>query len=104
MPAPSLHDDGPFAPCPAPFNMAAHTFAAAARNPGKPALEVLRAPGEVAARWTRGELAETVLRTAGGLAAGGVRRGDRVLLRLGHTADFPILFFAAGALGAVPVP
>ena len=43
--APSLFDDGPFAPCPAPFNMAAHTFAPAARSPEKPALEILRAPG-----------------------------------------------------------
>ncbi|MFO1144085.1 MAG: acyl-CoA synthetase [Amaricoccus sp.] len=100
----SLYDDGPFAPCPVPFNMAAHTFAAAARQPRKPALEILRAPGEVAARWTHGELVETVLRTAGGLAAIGVRREDRVLLRLGHTADLPVLFFAATALGAVAVP
>ena len=43
-------------------------------------------------------------RTAGGLAARGIGRGDRVLLRLGNSADFPILFFAANALGAVPVP
>ena len=53
--------------------MAAHTFAAADRAPDKVALEVLRAPGEVAERWTHGALADAVRRTAGGLAA----RGDR---------------------------
>ena len=73
-------------------------------TPDKVALEVLRAPGEVAERWTHGELADAVRRTAGGLARAGIGRGDRVLLRLGNTADFPILFFAANALGAVPVP
>jgi 4-hydroxybenzoate-CoA ligase len=75
--------------------MAAHTFASAARRPDKVALEVLAAPGEVAERWTHGALAEAVRRTAGGLAARGLGRGDRVLLRLGNSADFPILFFAA---------
>jgi acyl-coenzyme A synthetase/AMP-(fatty) acid ligase len=104
MPQPALFDEGPFEPCPAPFNMAAHTFAAAARTPGKVALEVLRAPGEVAERWTHGALAEAVRRAAGGLRALGVGRGDRVLLRLGNSADFPILFFAANGIGAVPVP
>ena len=58
----------------------------------------------MAERWTHGALAEAVRRTAGGLAARGLGRGDRVLLRLGNSADFPILFFAANALGAVPVP
>jgi acyl-coenzyme A synthetase/AMP-(fatty) acid ligase len=101
---PSLFDAGPFAPCPRPFNMAAHTLAAAARVPDKVALEVLAAPGVVLERWTYAGLAEAVLRTAGGLAAQGVGRGDRVLLRLGNSSDFPILFFAANAIGAVPVP
>ena len=103
-PQPSLFDAGPFAPCPAPFNMAAHTFAPAALAPEKLALEVIAGPGEVAARWTHGELAEAVRRTAAGLAAGGLRPGDRMLLRLGNSAEFPILFFAAIALGAVPAP
>jgi acyl-coenzyme A synthetase/AMP-(fatty) acid ligase len=104
MVEPALFDDGAFAPCPAPFNMAAHTFAPALRTPGKVALEVLAGPGVVAERWTHAALAEAVRRTAGGLAARGIGRGDRVLLRLGNSADFPVLFFAANALGAVPVP
>lgn len=100
----ALHDEGPFAPCPAPFNMAAHTFAPAARRPDKVALEVLAGPGEVVERWTHGEAAALAMRAAGGLAARGLRRGDRLLLRLGNASDFPVLFFAANALGAVPVP
>ncbi len=104
MPEPALFDDGPPPPCPAPFNMAAHTFAAAGRAPDKVALEVLAAPGAVSERWTHGALAEAVRRTAGGLAARGLGRGDRLLLRLGNSSDFPVLFFAANALGAIPVP
>ena len=104
MPEPALFDDGPFAPCPAAFNMAGHTLAAAARTPDKTALEVLAAPGAVAERWSYRTLADAVLATAGGLAARGIGRGDRVLIRLGNSADFPVLFFAANALGALPVP
>jgi acyl-coenzyme A synthetase/AMP-(fatty) acid ligase len=100
----SLVDDGRFVPCPAPFNMAAHTLASALRVPEKVALEVLAAPGRVVARRTHAEIAALVRATAGGLAARGVRRGDRVALRLGNSEDFPIAFFAANALGAVPVP
>ena len=78
-PSPALHDTGPFAPCPAPFNLAAYVLAASARTPGKVALEVLSAPGTVAERWRYADLAEAVTRTAGGLAARGIGRGDRVL-------------------------
>ncbi|MCB1354535.1 MAG: acyl-CoA synthetase [Rhodobacteraceae bacterium] len=100
----ALFDEGPFAPCPETFNMAAHTFAPALRAPERTALEVLRAPGEVAEHWTHGALRETVLRVAGGLGALGIGRGDRVLLRIGNSSDFPLVFFGAIALGAVPVP
>ena len=41
MPEPSLFDTGPFAPCPAPFNFAAHVLAHAADLPDKIALAVL---------------------------------------------------------------
>ncbi|HVH03544.1 MAG TPA: hypothetical protein VM891_11465, partial [Amaricoccus sp.] len=55
MSAASLFDAGPFAACPAPFNMAAHTLAAAARTPGKVALEVLAARRDHAGRRSYGE-------------------------------------------------
>lgn len=100
----SIFDTGAFPACPAPFNMARHTFEAGRATPDKVALEVVRAPGQVSETWTHGALREAVTRTAGGLAALGLGRGDRVLLRLGNVSDFPILFFAANALGAVPTP
>lgn len=100
----AIFDEGPPAPCPLRFNMAAYVLAAGAEEPDRVALEVLAAPGEVAERWTYGALREAVLRMAGGLAAAGIGRGDRVLLRLGHSSRFPVVFFAANALGAVPVP
>ncbi len=100
----AIFDEGPPAPCPLRFNMAAYVLAAGAEKPNRTALEVLAAPGEVAERWTYGALREAVLRMAGGLAAAGIGRGDRVLLRLGHSSRFPVVFFAANALGAVPVP
>ncbi len=103
-PEPALVDSAPFAPCPAPFNLAAYVLAAAARTPAKVALEALSAPGTVAERWRYADLADAVLRTAGGLAALGVHRGDRVLLRIGNSSAFPVVFLAANALGAVPVP
>ncbi len=101
---PSLFDLGSPPPCPARFNMAAHTLDHDQAEAGKVALEVLAAPGIVAESWTYAELRAAVLATAGGLAARGIGQGDRVLLRIGNSSDFPILFFAANALGAVPVP
>lgn len=104
MTRPSLFDQGPPPPCPARFNMAAHTLDHDHPDPDKVALEVLSAPGEVAERWSHADLRRVVLATAGGLAARGIGKADRVLLRIGNSSDFPILFFAANALGAVPVP
>ena len=101
----SIVDDGPFAPCPAPFNMAAHTFAPARRRPEKVALEVLAAPGMVAERWTHGALAEAVRRTAGGLAALGVGAGrPGAAPARQHRATSRCCSSRANALGAVPVP
>ena len=99
----SLFDDGPPPPCPAPFNMAAHALWA-----GQPedriALTVVDGAGAARERWRYGALREAVARTAGGLVAAGLRRGDRVMLRLGNRSDFPILHLAAAAAGGVPAP
>ena len=104
MPEPSLFDDGPFTPCPAPFNMAAHTFAAASRTPAKIALEVLAAPARSPNAGPTPPSPRPCAAPPAVSPPAGIGRGDRVLLRLGNSADFPILFFAANALGAVPVP
>ena len=101
---PSIRDQGPFAPCPARFNLAAYTLAPAAAAPDRVALEVIAAPGAAAARWRFAALEAAIRGTMTGLARARLARGDRLLLRLGHDIDFPVLFFAAAGMGALPVP
>ncbi|WP_372603978.1 AMP-binding protein, partial [Actibacterium sp.] len=98
----SLFDDGAFAPCPAPFNLAGYVLAQAAAQPDKIALAVVGPRG--AERWSYARLEAAVLGVAGGLAAMGLPPGAPVLLRLGNTVDFPIAFLAAIAAGLMPVP
>lgn len=99
----SLCDFGPPPPCPVRFNLAAHALGAGA--PEKVALTVARAGDDpTPERLTYGALHDRVLRAAAGIAAQGVAPGDRVMLRIGHSTDFPIFFLGAAALGAVPVP
>ncbi len=98
----SLFDQGPMPPCPQPFNMAAYVMAQAGANGDKPALEIL-SPDKVEV-WRYQALEATILATAGGLQALGLKPGSRVLLRLGNNVNFPILFLAAIAAGFVPVP
>ncbi len=51
-----------------------------------------------------GELWESAARVAGGLRERGVKRGDRVALRLGNGIDWVLAFFGTQMLGAVVVP
>ncbi len=92
----------PFAPCPAPFNMAAHVLRHAGDLPDKVALAVLGLSG--AERWSFARLQDAVLRTGTGLLRAGLHPGDRVLMRLGNTVDFPVAYLGALAVGMVPVP
>lgn len=89
-------------PCPAPFNMAAHVLAGAARHPDRIALAVLGQTG--AERWSFGRLERAVLGISGALAARGLPPGARILLRIGNDVDFPLAFLGAIAAGLVPVP
>lgn len=98
----AIFDQGPPPPCPAPFNLAAHVLARAATLPDKIALQILRPTG--AERWSYARLEAAVRGTAGGLLAQGLRPGDRVLMRLGNSVDFPIVYLGAIAAGLVPVP
>ena len=92
----------PFAPCPAPFNLAAHVLARADDDPDKIALAVLGLAR--AERWSYGRLKAAVLGTATGLRRAGLKPGDRVLMRLGNTVEFPIAYLGAIAAGLVPLP
>jgi acyl-coenzyme A synthetase/AMP-(fatty) acid ligase len=95
----SVFDFGPPPACPAPFNMAAHVLRRADDIPDKIALCVLGHE-----EWRYGALKSAVLGTATGLLRAGARPGDRVLMRLGNTVDFPLAYLGALAAGLVPVP
>ncbi len=70
------------------------------RHPGREALaETGGGP-----RLTYRELWDQAARVAGGLRAAGVRRGDRVALRLGNGVDWVLAFFGAVLAGGVVVP
>lgn len=87
------------------FNLTAHVLARAAERAGHPALIVAGGrDGRVLERWTYTDVAAAVAGTAGALAAFGLPRGSRVLLRVGNTPLFPMLFFGAIAAGLVPIP
>ena len=55
-------------------------------------------------RITYGQLWDRSARVSGGLKAQGVKRGDRVAIRLGNGVDWCLAFFGAQMAGAVAVP
>lgn len=91
-----------FPPCPAPFNLAAHALRHAGELADRSALQVIRPQG--AERWSYGRLEAAVRGCGAGLLARGLVPGDRVLMRLGNSPAFPVLFLGAIAAGLVPVP
>ena len=98
----AIFDNGAPAPCPSPFNMAAHVLAHADDLPDKIALAVLSPSG--ADRWSYARLAAAVRGTGTGLLRAGFKPGDILLMRLGNTVEFPIAYLAAIAVGMIPVP
>lgn len=88
-------------PCPVPFNMAAHVLCRAADHPDKVALSILHK--DRSDDLTYGALAQRVYEIAGGLRARGLSDGAAVLLRLGNTVEFPLVFLGCIAAGLVPV-
>lgn len=89
------------------MNLAAYCLGAAPhRDPGKAALIVVNdlASGVPAEVWTFSELEIAVQRVAAGLTSLGLQSGTRIILRLGNTSTFPLMFFGAMAAGLVPVP
>ncbi len=93
---------------PARFNMARYCLAAAARStPDKVALIVVSdadAPVESAEHWTYAQLDDAVRRVAAGLRRFGLEPGARLMIRMGNTSDYALLFFGAIAAGCVPLP
>ena len=95
------HSQPDLPPPPDAFNMAAYVLSGGSGTPDKLALSVL---GEARDDWTYARLTRAVRAIAGGLLAQGLVPGDRVLLRLGNTVEFPLAFLGAIAAGLVPVP
>ncbi|PVH28786.1 class I adenylate-forming enzyme family protein [Pararhodobacter oceanensis] len=98
----ALIDIGPFAPCPSPFNLAEYVLRAGQALPDKIALQILSVTG--AERWSYAALIRAIRGTGTGLLQAGLTPGDRLLLRLDNTVDFPLAFLGAIAVGVVPVP
>lgn len=82
--------------------MAAYVLGQADVTPEKIALRVVG--GATRESWTYATLAQAIHGTAYGLREMGLQPGDRVLMRLGNTPDFPIVFLAAILIGVVPTP
>jgi len=97
-----IPSSGAPAPCPTPFNLAAHVLAGADRHPDRIALQIVGLTG--AERWSYGRLAATVRGVGTGLRGLGLAPGDRVLLRLGNSVAFPLALLGCIAAGLIPVP
>lgn len=95
-------------PPPERFDMARYCVGdPARRHPGTTALLVVHdaeAPTEAAERWTFAQLDDAVRAVAAGLRELGLAPGERVLVRLGNTSDYPLVFFGAIAAGLVAIP
>ncbi|MDQ5908395.1 MAG: hypothetical protein QG599_486 [Pseudomonadota bacterium] len=93
---------------PAQFNMARYCLKAAVQaTPDKVALIVVsdaHAPVDEAEQWTYRQLDEAVRRTAAGLRRLGVKPGERIMIRMGNTSDYALMFFGAIAAGIVALP
>jgi acyl-coenzyme A synthetase/AMP-(fatty) acid ligase len=88
------------------FNLARYCLAESARTrPDKTALILVTDPQAANARHvTYGEIEDSVLRMAAGLAALELDPGSRIFLRMGNTLDYALMFFAANAADLVPIP
>jgi acyl-CoA synthetase (AMP-forming)/AMP-acid ligase II len=53
--------------------------------------------------WSYAALEDVVLRLAEGLRRDGLEPGARLFIRMGNSLDYALMFFAANAIGAVPV-
>lgn len=98
----SAENPAGFPPCPTPFNMAAHVLRRADEYPDKIALEIV-GPAR-AERWSYARLKAATLGIGTGLLTAGLSPGDRVLMRLDNTVDFPLAYLGALAAGLVPIP
>ena len=94
-------DTRPFPAAPTAFNLAGHVLARAA-SLDKPALTLLHPDRDETLGYA--QLLRLTQGCATALLAQGLAPGDRILLRLGNSLAFPILYLGAIWAGLVPVP
>ena len=94
-------DTRPFPVAPPAFNLAGHVLSHAATL-DKPALTILHPEADETLTYT--QLLHLTQSTATALLDQGLTPGDRVLLRLGNTLAFPLLYLGAIWAGLVPIP
>lgn len=88
---------------PSRFNLAAWCLSPTSARPELGRALVMD-DGENPTIWTWGELRRRCAAWQEAFREAGVARGERVALRLGNSADFPLAFLAAAGLGAIPIP
>lgn len=98
----SVIDRGPPPPCPKRLNLAAHVLGTGLTTPDKIALAIV-GPAR-ADRWSYARLTRAVGGAADWFRATLPAPQSRILLRIGNSVDFPIVFLGAIAAGHVPVP
>jgi len=98
----AIFNQDPPPPCPTPFNMAAYVLNCAPALGDKCALSVL--DNNCQQDWSYSQIETAVRGCATGLLQMGLKPGARILMRLGNTPEFPIVFLAAITAGLVPVP
>lgn len=92
---------------PDPFNIAGYCLGASdIRDPNKVALIVVSDAGEPDGfeSYTYAELNDIVRRKAAGIRKMGLPEGARIMIRMGNTADYALLYFAILAAGYVALP
>ena len=98
----SLFDNGKQLPCPEKFNLAKYVLSHSDHNSSKCALELISSPQNL--KWSYEDLLKQVCSKAELLREYGIVENDRVLLRLGNTINFPVMFLACIWSGVIPVP
>ena len=98
----AIVDFSPAPPCPEQFNLANYIFKAGQTTPDKIALRVYESG--MPRSYSYAELTQAVLGAATGFHDAGIRGGDRVMMRIGSTVDFPVTFLALAAMDAIPMP
>ena len=98
----ALLDHSPAPACPASFNLAAYVLDPSQSVPDKIALIIYQR--DIPKKITYKQLATAVFGAANGLSQAGIKAGDRVMLGLGNTIEFPIAFLALAAIDAIAMP